>query len=492
MHVDKLSFLDTVDVLAAKAGMEIPTTKNKNNYEQSTPLFTLLENIASFYENALKKTISAHQYLIQRGLSEDIIKRYKLGFSPDGWDNLSKHCGNSADTLSQLLRTGMLIKHPKKSYDRFRNRIMFPIRDGRGRIVGFGGRTTGDEQPKYLNSPETPLYHKSYQLYGLYEAKQNTKELNEIFVVEGYMDVIALAQHDIPNAIATSGTSLTSGHVQHLLRHTKNIIFSFDGDTAGKTAAWRAVKTVLPYMQDGIEVAFIFLPEGEDPDSMVRKKNKEGFLSLARISIADYFFDHILQDIKSDSIDSRAKLAKVAGELIKTIPEGVFQTLMLEQLATKVKMQPDTLRTLKMPKPQQQLQKKVRPTKPSLMRLAIALLIQNPKLAADIDWTVLSKFTLPGIPLLCELGLICKDKQDINTGALFEHFSAKQQKQLAQLAALEHQIPESGIEQTFHDTLRRIQQSAKQQLIDDLLNKNKRGELNQHEKQQLQELISSK
>ncbi|PXC02965.1 DNA primase, partial [Pseudomonas aeruginosa] len=230
---------------------------------------------AEFYKQALKShpaRKAAVNYLKGRGLTGEIARDFGLGFAPPGWDNLLKHLGGDNLQLKAMLDAGLLVENSDtgKRYDRFRDRVMFPIRDSRGRIIAFGGRVLGDDKPKYLNSPETPVFHKGQELYGLYEARQKNRDLDEIMVVEGYMDVIALAQQGIRNAVATLGTATSEEHIKRLFRLVPSILFCFDGDQAGRKAAWRALESVLPNLQDGKRVRFLFLPEGEDPDSLVR------------------------------------------------------------------------------------------------------------------------------------------------------------------------------------------------------------------------------
>jgi len=268
--------------------------KTTASRESQQHLFQALENTCRFYQQQLKKSDAAITYLKQRGLTGEIAKQYRLGFALSGWDHLLKAVGNTPDMVQDLLTTGLLIKKNDGGYyDRFRERIMFPIRDRSGRLIGFGGRVLDNGTPKYLNSPETVLFHKGRELYGLYEARLANRELKYIVVVEGYMDVLALAQVGITCAVATLGTATTTQHLQQLLRQTNKIIFCFDGDTAGRTAAWRALEVTLPVLQEGSQVHFLFLPEGEDPDSLVRKEQALGFLKRLdeSVSLPDYLFN---------------------------------------------------------------------------------------------------------------------------------------------------------------------------------------------------------
>lgn len=247
-----------------------------------SPLYPLLTAAADYYRQALKSHPSrqaAVNYLKGRGLTGEIARDFGLGFAPPGWDNLLKHLGGDALQVKAMIDAGLLIENAEtgKRYDRFRDRVMFPIRDSRGRIIAFGGRVLGDDKPKYLNSPETPVFHKGQELYGLFEARKNNRDLDEIMVVEGYMDVIALAQQGLRNAVATLGTATSEEHIKRLFRLVPSILFCFDGDQAGRKAAWRALEAVMPNLQDGRRARFLFLPEGEDPDSLVRAEGPDAF-----------------------------------------------------------------------------------------------------------------------------------------------------------------------------------------------------------------------
>ena len=271
-----------------------------------------------------------------------------MGYAPPGWDNLLKVAGGDYQKNKLLDASGMIIVKPeeKKQYDRFRHRIMFPIRDQRGRTIGFGGRVLDDSTPKYLNSPETPVFHKGRELYGLYEARQALKEIPCLIMVEGYMDVIALAQYGIANAVATLGTALTENHLQKLFRYTSEIVFCFDGDSAGRRAAARSLEIALPEMRDGVSAKFLFLPDGEDPDSMVRQLGTEAFLEQVEKSqpLSEFLFEQLSDGIDSSTADGKARLSKTCAPQINRIPQGVFRQLMLEELSRRTGVSADNLR----------------------------------------------------------------------------------------------------------------------------------------------------
>ena len=333
MAYDNMHFVDAIETLAESIGLDVPRDeKAKRLHNDSRPLYALLDEVSKHYQAALKDDENAIEYLKKRGLSGEIAKQYAIGFAPDGWDGLNKAFPkNEAD----LIKTGMLIKNDKgRTYQRFRNRIMFPIRDRRGRVIAFGGRVLDNEEPKYLNSPETPLFHKGSELYGLYEARKSAQELGTVVVVEGYMDVVALAQHGIENAVATLGTAANQQHSDILFKLVPNIVFCFDGDKAGRSAAWRALQATLPCLTDGHDAHFLFLPDGEDPDSVVTQGGAAGFNDLltSRQSIIDFLFAHLSINLDLTSIGGKATLADKAKPLLETIPKGVYKQLATRKL----------------------------------------------------------------------------------------------------------------------------------------------------------------
>ncbi|MCT8952368.1 DNA primase [Pseudomonas lundensis] len=345
MDHDNLDFPQAVEELAKAAGMEIPREESGRSHKPrqptDSPLYPLLTAAADFYRQALKShpaRRAAVDYLKGRGLTGEIARDFGLGFAPPGWDNLYKHL--SSDTLQQkaMIDAGLLVENAEtgKRYDRFRDRVMFPIRDSRGRIIAFGGRVLGDDKPKYLNSPETPVFHKGQELYGLFEARKFNRSLDEIIVVEGYMDVIALAQQGLRNAVATLGTATSEEHMKRLFRVVPSVLFCFDGDQAGRNAAWRALEATLPCLQDGRRALFLFLPEGEDPDTLVRSEGTDAF--KARINqhaqpLADYFFQQLTEETDPRSLEGRAHMATLAAPLIDKVPGANLRNLMRQRLS---------------------------------------------------------------------------------------------------------------------------------------------------------------
>ncbi|VUD40390.1 DNA primase [Thalassocella blandensis] len=362
MEYENLGFIDAVESLAKHAGMEVPREENKFAEKRDSrlkQLYKILERASDFYQNQLRehplkdKPVS---YLKNRGLSGAIAKLFGIGFAPPGHRNLLQKLGQNEEAIEQLIDTGLVIKREDdgRQYDRFRFRIMFPIRDIRGRTIGFGGRVLGDDKPKYLNSPETEVFHKSRELYGLYEARQANRKLDQLVVVEGYMDVIALAQYGINNAVATMGTACGEDHLKLAFRFVSEIVFCFDGDNAGRNAAKRALTNSLNTMEDGRQIKFLFLPEGQDPDSLVRQIGAERFKSQLEnaVPLEEFLFEAAAENIDTSTMEGRARFSKVAAPLVAMLPEGIFRELMFDNLAKRTGLSPEVLRELQKEKVQ--------------------------------------------------------------------------------------------------------------------------------------------
>lgn len=342
MEYENLNFPEAVEELAKIAGMEVPRDESPQQREQDQQLkqlYELLSETSQYFEAQLKSHHNRHDavnYLKQRGLSGQAAKAFGIGFAPSGWDNLINHFGNDSKITERLELAGMVIHNEERDsrYDRFRNRIMFPIRDQRGRVIGFGGRVLGDDKPKYLNSPETPTFHKSRELYGLYEARKHNSKLERLIIVEGYMDVVGLAQFGIHYAVATLGTATTAQHLERLFKMVPEVIFCFDGDAAGREAAARALKTTLPVIEDGKEARFLFLPEGEDPDSLVRQEGSEAFVERLNkaLPLSEFFFKTHSEAADLDSMDGRARFSTQVLPDINAMKPSLLQQMMLDRI----------------------------------------------------------------------------------------------------------------------------------------------------------------
>ena len=495
---DRLEFPEAVEALARHVGVEVP--RESRNSVQHRPAiasnaYELLEQVNKYYQQQLKQSQPTIDYLKKRGISGAIAKMFEIGYCPAGWDHVLQAFGKTAELKKQLFDVGMLIKKDDGGYyDRFRERIMFPIRDRRGRIIGFGGRIIDKGDPKYLNSPETPIFQKGHELYGLYQALQANRKLDRVIIVEGYMDTIALFQHDLSYAVATLGTATSANHIQRLFRYTSEIIFCFDGDNAGRNAAWRALLVTLPLMRDDIQVRFMFLPEGEDPDSLIRKEGKAEFEQRIQqaATLSHFFFQSISAQTDLSHMDGRARLIKLAMEHINQLPPGIFQQMMLEELAKRAQ-----INDVKQLKPiatdtAQRRTSKPKALPPSALRLALTLLLQQPELASLIN-PPLPTLNIRGFNLLNDVIALLQENPTLTTGALLEHWRDKEEgKLLAKLTQTEHMIPEKGIQSEFLGSIQNLRNLSKRQAIDHLLAKASQMTLTQEEKEQLNELIHNK
>ena len=452
MDYEHLEFVDAIEDLARSAGLEVPREEGSGgSYEREDstgPLYDLLAQAAHFFRQQLRQHSEAARavdYLKGRGLSGEIAQAFGLGYAPPGWDNLLKALGPNAEQQTLMERAGLLIKKDGGGlYDRFRDRVMFPIHDRRGRVIGFGGRVLGDDTPKYLNSPETPVFHKGRELYGLFEARKRERKLERLLVVEGYMDVVALAQYGINNVVATLGTATTREHLEQLYRAVPEVVFCFDGDRAGKAAAWRALENALPVLEDGRQARFLMLPGGEDPDSLVRKEGTEAFKQRTgdSIPLSEFLYAELCGQVDMSSMDGRTRLVNLAKPMVKQLPAGVFQRMMVDRLEELAKLPRNALAELH-GQPIREVAHKapVRPARSnnamSPLRRLIALLLHEPRLANLVDNPAqLAEVHLQGAPLLVELIDFLKDHPHIHTGALIEHWHGTDTgRHLAKLAA---------------------------------------------------------
>ncbi len=503
MDYEKLSFLEAVNTLAEQMAMEIPHyARPQEVYKGAANLYTLLEEVEQFYVKTLKQHQCARHYLKQRDLSDEIITQFHLGYAPAAWDTLLKTFKNETENL---LAAGLLVKKPKGQgyYDRFRDRVLFPIRDRRGRVIGFGGRTLATQEPKYLNSPETALFHKGKELYGLYEVVQHNHQLERIVVVEGYMDVLALFQANLPFAVATLGTAMSRDQVSRLMSCTQEIIFCFDGDRAGQKAAWRVLEQSLELLTDGYILRFLRLPSGEDPDSFIQKKGRDGFIAYLQQakSLTDFLFGTLLAQVDITQLEGKARLAKLAVPLINKVTLGIMQHKLFEQLARLVNIDVMTLKKITTHSPQHALktaQKTINPVSKinrfSPMRWAIALLIQYPAIVqslSDKQCQILSTLKLPGSDLLVKLFLLLKQQPELTSAMLLEYWRDDEvhYKILKQLMSYSLTIPESGVQAEFHDLLKFLKKSVVENQIDSLLQQGKQTGLNEQEKKYLYRLM---
>ncbi|MGL9760020.1 MAG: DNA primase [Symbiopectobacterium sp.] len=465
MNYDRLEFVESIDELASMHSLEVPyestTGTTALELHQRQSLYKLMGQLSEFYQWALNQptAAAAKGYLAQRGLSAEMIRYFAIGFAPAGWDNVLKRFCRHDEDRETLSDAGMLVKNEQgRTYDRFRERVMFPIRDKRGRVIAFGGRMLGDGLPKYLNSPETEIFHKGRQLYGLYEAQQNHMELKRLLMVEGYMDVVAMAQFGIDYAVASLGTVTTADCIQMMFRVTDQVIFCYDGDRAGRDAAWRTLETVLPYLNDGRQLRFMFLPDGEDPDTLVRKEGKQAFEQRMKqaLPLSTFLFNTLQQQVDMSSPEGRTKLGRYALPLISQVPGETLRLYLRQQLSNKLGILDDRRLDRLLSKTAEQTQPYQPPKlKHTTMRILIGLLVQNPQLAALVtakEGLAASKMT--DVPLFIELVETCHAQPGLTTGQLLELYRGnKSGLQLETMATWNHMIVEDKVEETFIDTL---------------------------------------
>lgn len=479
MEYEGMHFVDAVETLAESVGMEVPrSAQASQKHDSQKPLYTLMESVSAWYESQLRQSTVAIDYLKARGLSGETVKRFGIGFVPEGWDGLLKHFPGEQ---AALLKTGMLISgdNGKRPYQRFRNRIMFPIRDRRGRVIGFGGRVLDKQEPKYLNSPETPLFHKGSELYGLYEARKSAQDAGNAIVVEGYMDVVALAQHGIDNAVATLGTAANTQHSEALFRIVPNIIFCFDGDRAGRDAAWRALTATLPSLADGRDAHFLFLPDGEDPDSVVKNGGAAAFQELLgqRIPIIDCLYQHLASSLDMSSIGGKATLADKAKPLLAKIPKGVYHQLAVQRLEALIGLslghQPAAAQPASTQKPPTPARTAAREGGLTPMSRAVLLCLQHPSVVASLppdDYDINPE--LKGADILLRLIGYCDAEPSTSTARLLERFrDAGNHGFLVKLATRPYypngkEIDGEAAVQEFQWCISQLRQRSRQTLVD--------------------------
>jgi DNA primase len=502
---DHMEFREAVTHLAARAGLEVPSSPESDNSEQYQILYQALDNAAQYYRETLRNNTAAIHYLKSRGLSGMTAKNFGIGYAPAGWESVQNAVGNSPELQAALVASGLVInKDAEHTYDRFRDRIMFPIRNIQGQIIGFGGRTFSDAQPKYLNSPETPLFHKGSELYGLHEARQHSAKLAQLVVVEGYMDVIALHQHGITQAVATLGTAVTAKQVQKCLRYVNHLIFCFDGDRAGRQAAWKALTIALPLLRDGIHIRFLFLPESEDPDSLVRKIGAAAFAQQLEqaLPLPEVFFRELKNQTPLNSPADKAHLGQQAAQYLNTMPHGLFRQLMYEQLASELQTDAATLNTLLQPPAPQPAHSSNPPKLPLGQRRtqhllmppthqAISLLLKHPLLIEFIPAGEFNGAQQNDQAILRKIILAVREQPTITIGELLAQMDNTEEQQLiAKLAAREFAISPEEMKAELLGALANIRQQSESQEIQALVEKAKKSQLNFEEKGKLQTLLA--
>ena len=502
MEFEHLSFPEAVEELAGEAGLEVPDTGPARSGDNPTlPLLEILGETSRYYKDQLRSHSDASTtiaYLKQRGLTGEIAARFDLGYAPTGWDNLSSTAGNE-EKLDLMVKAGLISKRESGGhYDRFRARVIFPIHDSKGRVIAFGGRLLDEGEPKYLNSPETPVFHKGSELYNLHRARSAIAQQQVSIVVEGYMDVLALAQHGIDHCVATLGTATTATHLQRLFRLAPSIVFCFDGDRAGRDAAGRALEIALPSLERGRQVSFLFLPDGEDPDSVVRDQGADTFRTLIESAtpLPDLLFDTLLNQTDPTRMDGKARLATLARPLISRVPEGPLRELMQQRLSDLTGIAPGGLGgSPATPATVPHKRSSARSKRLSPMATAISVLVQRPQLAAGLDLpaAVVDTHDDPGVQLLTKVHGLARENPQLTTASLIERFRGnEQQPTLEKLASRNHLVDDDGLEIFLAETFATLASQSIDDRIAELLHLASERELSEIEKHRLGELYQQR
>lgn len=533
MNYRQLDFREAIEELASRVGLVVPyenSGKITTATQFSQDLYTLLSQVTQFYQQKLLQSpqaTHAREYIQKRGLSDSIIETYQLGYAPAGWENLKESFGRFE---KELIATGLLVERSTQrggsdsgfagrrnsdegrvegrearsektavttskrasTYDQYRDRIMFPIHDRRGRIIGFGGRVLSDQQmPKYINSPETTLFHKSKALYGLYQAAKNNPQPDYLFIVEGYMDVIAMAQQGITQVVAALGTATTRDHIQSLLRYTKQLIFCFDGDNAGRKAAWKALESALPYLDAQAQFLFMFLPDGEDPDTLIRREGRDAFLQrIQQAKALDvFFFEELTRTLDLSQMADCSKLVGSTKSYFTLMPDCVYRELMLEQLTRLARINPASIeKQFREEKIEHHFSEQrgnqnnntqtgrgIRTGIRTNVRIALSLLIQHPELIKTLVETVpiteLSALSsIKGGKMLYDLMTTIHQDSIRSTGQLLEYYRDQPYfPWITQLAIFSHNVPSDGLEAEFIGAIKMLQQEVVDKQITSML-----------------------
>ena len=498
MDYDHMEFVEAIESLATMLGLDIPYEKGQAptpSNKGSESIYDTLQQCADYYLLQLKQHPEAIDYLKQRGISGETAKDFAIGYAPPGWNNLIGERG-------PLTEAGMLIeKDNGQYYDRFRHRIIFPIRDRRGRSIAFGGRViAAEDNPKYLNSPESPVFHKGSEIYGLFELKKAVQHIDQIFITEGYMDVIALAEQGVKTAVATLGTAINNDQIEKLFRSCKNLVFCFDGDTAGRKAAWRSLEQCLTSLKEGRLARFLFLPDGQDPDSYIRQHGKQGFQEQANqaATLTEFLFATLLSECNVKSLEGKSQFLDRLRPYFVQIPLQSLKDQILGEVERQLSVQLDSrlLGILGHEKQEINTATRIPEQRWTPTRLAINLLLQKPSLADNTGALhELAETSIPGVDLLLQLLDQIHEEPGISTQNLLDRFRGNENEtHLYKLAAMQPAMDdEQGIEQMFEDCLRRLQSNYTDHRIKILIGKMQAGEsLSDSEKHELKKLSTTR
>jgi len=527
MQYEKMEFLDAVADLAQRAGMEIPRGAETQRDPGAVDLHEVMARAASFFEQNLADNARALGYVSGRGIDSETVAQFALGYAPNAWDALLNRFGTEEAERRRLAALGLIVERDTRNgeraqgfYDRFRDRLMFPIRDSRGRVIGFGGRVIDQGEPKYLNSPETPLFHKGRELYGLYEARRARADLRRLLIVEGYMDVVRLHQAGISYAVATLGTATTAEHLNKIFKMTSEVVFCFDGDRAGRAAAWRALENSLGLARDGREFKFMFLPDGHDPDTLVAAEGAVAFEQRLKsaLPLSEYLVQHLSSEVDLGHVDGRARLKAMAAPLFARMPEGVYRELLAERLAVAVSIPAAALKKAFAANPQSRAPAHSArpPTQPdgpakglgsgrgvrrisagrgNLLSQAISLLLHHPAAARSLDANALDGVSKPGVNVLQELVRQAAAMQHCNTAALLERWRGRPEyDRLCELALAEAMVAETaGAAKELQMAVEKLlEEFGPGHRLDELLRKAEEVGLNYDEKTELSRLLKAK
>jgi DNA primase len=512
MQYEKMEFLDAVADLAQRAGLELPREAQAEREPGTADLHELMLRAARFFEQNLADNARAQAYVQQRGIDAKTSAKFSLGYAPDAWEALLKRFGTQEDDRRRLLQVGLILERSGEKtsgfYDRFRDRLMFPIRDSRGRVIGFGGRVIDQGEPKYMNSPETPLFHKGRELYGLYEARQARADFKRLLIVEGYMDVVRLHQAGITYAVATLGTATTQEHLNKVFRQTHEVVFCFDGDRAGLKAAWRALENALPLAQDGRELKFMFLPEGHDPDTLVAEEGPEAFEIRMKeaLPLSEYLVQQLIADVDLDHVDGRAKLKALAGPLFARMPEGIYREMLADRLASRVGMPANKLkeffatgnpaRTANTAEPRLGQRGRMSAGRGNLLTQAITLVLHHPAAAGAIqEPDLLSNIDKPGVSVLKDLLEQAATASSPSTAMLLERWRDRpEHDRLTELAMQDPLVADTAAatKELKMAVEKLLEEYGPGRRMDELLKKAEELGLNYEEKAELSSLLKSK
>ncbi len=509
MEYEQLEFVEAIEELARLHSLDVPRENTGGvkgpqkaypsvSREQKQSDYEMLELASKFFQHNLKHDQNSEKvidYIKGRGLSGEICQRYNIGYAADSWDAALKAIAKTPEQKQQLVDLKVLTQNDSgRTYDFFRHRVMFPIRDKRGRVVGFGGRVIDDATPKYLNSPETRVFHKGSELYGFYQAKQANTNLERVLIVEGYMDVVSLAQQGISYAVAALGTATTPEHMQLLFRSTKQVICCYDGDRAGRDAAWRALENAMAHLKDGVDLRFIFLPDGEDPDTMVQKEGKDAFEQRLQKAtpLLDYFFSHFVEQLDVTSDAGKSALLAQAKPLIEKVPSDYYKEALSSKLARLVNRDVEKL-NLENRSPVAEVKRQQTEFQITPMRRAIGLMLQTPALAKEIPFIpALAKADLPGFATFIAIQKEILDAPDISSPVLLERFrEAREYPFLTRLMGWDHQILEDNLVKEFTETFKSLQDSYLEKRLEALLIKDKTGSLDKEERTEFVALMAA-